>query len=117
MLVGVAVVAVVMLVGDQFRWWWLAGAVLFLAQGIAAGLYAYRRSRSRGQVAPQARLLSRSQYEWAGAGYICAAALFLVSGAAGEGWTIALAGALGCALGGAVRIAMGRRLGINGGAA
>ena len=101
---GVAAAAIALLIAEGFQWIWLACAIMFLGQAIAAASSANRRSTGRGQPDPRARLMLPWQYRVVGGAALLAAALFHVAGFAGEGWSLALVAAVGCIVWGSVRI-------------
>ncbi len=102
--------ALYVIFAERFSWFFLGVGILLLVHGAAAWLSAYRRSASRGDVSLRDRLLSPAQWRLVATGYFVAGTVFLVAVAVGDKRELAAIAAVGCFVGGAVRIAVGRRV-------
>jgi|SRR6266536_1047403 len=112
---GVAALYVVFV--ERFSWLVLGLGILLLVHGSAAWLSAYRRSAARGDLPLRDQLPSPAQWRLIAGGYFVAGAMFLAAVAVGDQRGLAAFAAVVCFAGGAIRIAVGRRVGNETGAA
>ena len=103
-------VALFVTVVQRFSWFMLGAAVLLLVHGLAAWVSAYRRSASRRNMPVRSRLMSPGQWQLVAAGYFLSAAIFIVAAVVGDERQVAGIGSVVGIVGGAVRLAVGRRL-------